>query len=339
MSSNERTDHAPNAAAAQALPRRSFFNDMPDKGLFGLMAFTGFILIFLFKQRGFDANLIAALAVSAMIVYGAAAYRLPAIGLRPDRLGDNFYYLGFIYTLASLSASLFQLRYGLSIDELLGSFGIALITTIAGIVGRVMFVQMRGNLDDIEEQVRVDLLEKSQHLHAQLSASVREFETMRTSFLQTLSETTEACTNLNKQHTTQVEILAHSVTKRIEAVFEAKNAALERLTKASEDHVKAIETIGRRTEAIEIPTERLNTQIADFGQKLETQILDLGKHIETVGNRVATMELPSAKLSEQIAGFGGELDAVVQRLAESIDDRLRVTERRRWWNRRRVEQR
>jgi hypothetical protein len=33
--------------------------------------------------------------------------------MRLDRLGDNFYYLGFIYTLASLTAALLQLRGGI----------------------------------------------------------------------------------------------------------------------------------------------------------------------------------------------------------------------------------
>ena len=47
--------------------------------------------------------------------------------------GDNFYYLGFIYTLASLSAALVELRTGINSTAILGAFGVALITTIVGI--------------------------------------------------------------------------------------------------------------------------------------------------------------------------------------------------------------
>src|SRR5215204_6054768 len=126
-------------AAARTLPRRRFFDDMPDKGLFALVALVGFAAIILLKTNTRIASeIIAALGVGAMLLYGFAAFRLPTVQIRPDRLGDNFYYLGFIYTLASLSAALIQLRSEPQIEELLGNFGIALITTVVGVAGRVL---------------------------------------------------------------------------------------------------------------------------------------------------------------------------------------------------------
>jgi hypothetical protein len=163
--------------AGAKLPRRRFLSDMPDKGLFAFAATLGFLGILLSKLDGFDANYIAAAAVALMLGNGGLAYQLPKVQMRIDRLGDNFYYLGFIYTLASLSAALIQLREGIPIDTLLGSFGIALFTTIVGVAGRVIFVQMRGELDDVEERVRRDLLAASADLRSQLSLSLAEFET------------------------------------------------------------------------------------------------------------------------------------------------------------------
>ena len=124
--------------AQQTLPRRRFFSDMPDKGLFAVVAVLGFAGILISKVRGYDADAVAGAAVTLMVVYGFVAFQYRRVRLRPDRLGDNFYYLGFIYTLASLSAALLQLRAGARIEELLGSFGIALFTTIIGIAGRVL---------------------------------------------------------------------------------------------------------------------------------------------------------------------------------------------------------
>src|SRR5258707_5158375 len=166
--------------AQRTLPRRRFFSDMPDKGLFALAAVLGFTAILLFKIRGFDTDLVAAGAVVLMIAYGFIAFQFRRVRLRPDRLGDNFYYLGFVYTLASLSAALLQLRGGARIEELLGSFGIALFTTIVGIAGRVLFVQMRGDIDEVEDEVRRDLLSTSADLRAQLNITLAEFETFHT---------------------------------------------------------------------------------------------------------------------------------------------------------------
>jgi hypothetical protein len=90
--------------AGRRLPRRRFIDDMPDKGLFGFIAVFGFINIVVLKLYQFNADAVTVIAIALMLGYGLVAYRIPAVQLRLDRLGDNFYYLGFIYTLASLSA-------------------------------------------------------------------------------------------------------------------------------------------------------------------------------------------------------------------------------------------
>src|SRR6266487_1357745 len=116
--------------AERLLPRRRFFDDMPDKGLFALVAVAGFGGILFFKLQGFNGGYVACAAVALMVMYGIVAFQFRRVRMRPDRLGDNFYYLGFVYTLASLSAALLQIQIqkNASIDDLLGSFGIALFT-------------------------------------------------------------------------------------------------------------------------------------------------------------------------------------------------------------------
>jgi hypothetical protein len=125
--------------AGRRLPRRRFIDDMPDKGLFGFIAVFGFINIVVLKLYQFNADAVTVIAIALMLGYGLVAYRIPAVQLRLDRLGDNFYYLGFIYTLASLSAAILQLRnQSVDITGLIESFGIALFTTIVGVAGRVL---------------------------------------------------------------------------------------------------------------------------------------------------------------------------------------------------------
>ncbi len=174
-------------AAAKLLPRRRFFSDMPDRGLFGVVALGGFVRIAAEGQWS-ERGRYAVLAVAVMAAYGYAAFSIPLVSMRPDRLGDNFYYLGFIFTLASLTAALLQLRKEVSVNLLLESFGIALVTTIFGIAGRVLFVQLRSDIDDVEETVQRDLAATSAELRAQLGQSIREFETFRTTMVQVLRQ-------------------------------------------------------------------------------------------------------------------------------------------------------
>ncbi len=82
-----------------------------------------------------------------------------------ERAGDELYYVGFLYTLISLvlslifvySASAFTGGRGVAyeskaIHELVGSFGIALLTTIFGVFFRIVFQTMLR--DDLEEEPR-----------------------------------------------------------------------------------------------------------------------------------------------------------------------------------------
>ena len=165
---------------------------MPDKGLFAALSVLGFAAILIGKRYGANPDLMTVSAGGAMLFYGMIAFSIPSVRLRLDRLGDNFYYLGFIYTLASLSASLLELRGHADIQALLGNFGLALATTIIGIAGRVLFAQLRSDLDDVEEELRRDLAHTSADLKASLGMSLRDFETFRTGVLQATKETTHA---------------------------------------------------------------------------------------------------------------------------------------------------
>ena len=194
--------------------------------------------------------------------------------MRPDRLGDNFYYLGFIYTLASLSAALIQLRYSPQFEDLLGNFGIALVTTVVGVAGRVLFVQMRGEIDEVEERVRRDLVSASADLRAQLVISLREFETFHTGILQASNE---AVTKTTQQVETQIEQLgkvAEAAVRRVDSKIDANDDRTERLAELLSKISDAVAQLPLMSK-VELPNERLQRQILSFTSELELLIMEL----------------------------------------------------------------
>ena len=72
--SSEATAASPIERGERLLPRRRFFNQMPDKGLFAVAAVGGFLAIFFLKIYGVDANFVAAGAVLVML--GCATCRI-----------------------------------------------------------------------------------------------------------------------------------------------------------------------------------------------------------------------------------------------------------------------
>jgi methyl-accepting chemotaxis protein len=271
----------------RSLPRRRFFDDMPDRGLFAIVATCGFFFILGLRLYNYDTKIVTALAVAIMFVYGILAYRIPAVALRLDQLGDNIYYLGFIFTLASLSAALIQIQEETDIKRLIGSFGIALFTTIVGIAGRVLFVQMRGDLDEVEESVRRDLVATSAELRAQLNLSLREFQTFHTGVLQA---TSEARGRLEDALRNQIDVLgeiAEAAADRIKEEFRSNNAAAREISESVRRIGSAADELGNRLTEIQFPNERLEAQLSSFVNRLNLLVEALEKAVERVGTRSA----------------------------------------------------
>jgi hypothetical protein len=261
--------------AHRELPRRRFFSDMPDKGLFALVAVFGFAGILLLKTYSIDADLVAAGSVVLMISYGFTAFQFRRVRLRPDRLGDNFYYLGFVYTLASLSAALLQLRGGAKIEELLGNFGIALFTTIIGIAGRVLFVQMRGDADDVEDEVRRDLLSASADLRAQLNITLAEFETFHTGVQQAARKAAEQSTGAAQDAISNISRVANAAADNIDKAF----------THEAEKFHSFEQAVLRIEKSLKDLTTEMNDRIYDLSDNLERMVGQLAAAIDFISRR------------------------------------------------------
>lgn len=259
--------------AQRMLPRRRFFSDMPDKGLFALAAITGFAGILYFKLKEYDADYVAGGAVFLMVGYGFCAFQFRRIRLRPDRLGDNFYYLGFIFTLASLSAALILIRRGASIDDLLGSFGIALFTTIVGVAGRVLFVQLRGDVDEVEDEIRRDLLSASADLRAQLNITLAEFETFHTGVQQAAKKAAEQSIGSTQDAISNISRVANSAADNIGKAF----------TREADD-VQTIEKgLSRMQDDLRDLADDLNDRFNDFNGRMDRLIVQLARAVDLIG--------------------------------------------------------
>ena len=102
------------------------------------------------KALGLGPFVAVAWTVGAMGFYVLAVTVLGRLRIEPEAIGDNCYYLGFLLTLSSLSATLYQLTLSGEEAELMrsiiGGFGVALISTILGILLRVIFIQLRPDI-------------------------------------------------------------------------------------------------------------------------------------------------------------------------------------------------
>src|SRR5204862_406504 len=79
-----------------------------------------------------------------IVVYGVLLWIRSRTTDASEADGETFYYLGFIYTLATLVATFAPLLNSAERPEsrqVLGFFGLGLITTFVGLAGRIVFAQ------------------------------------------------------------------------------------------------------------------------------------------------------------------------------------------------------
>jgi methyl-accepting chemotaxis protein len=294
---------------------------MPDKGLFGFVAVFGFGLILALKVYEYNSDFVAGIAVALMVAYGLIAYRIPEVHIRLDRLGDNFYYLGFIYTLASMSAALLQLRASPNIESILGSFGIALITTIVGVAGRVMFAQMRTELDDVEAMVRRDLIQTSNDLRAQLHISLRDFETFQRMVLQVSDESVAQSDKIVAEQVSEVGKAAKTAAGEISGAFKRNQTPAKSLIKAIEDISKSVGDLTTKLGAVEFPADKIEGQLTKIGDELEKSINRVSAALDEFNKNLAGIKPPADRIEEQFQTFGRELERrLLSRLASVVDE-------------------
>lgn len=316
------------APDSRFLPRLILFSDMPDRGLFILFITAGFALIFgvktLLWSVGIERDYSLVIAVGAaalMALYGILSYRMTAVRLRPDRLGDNFYYMGFVFTLASMSAALVQLQGGREVDSLIGSFGIALFSTILGIAGRVAFIQMRTEVEDIEERVRQSLLEAASILRGQLGAATRDLESFRVGIQQAVHERlTESADKFSAMAEAQIGHIKEAVEATIgtvQATFAAHEQAARSLSQLGDKVTESVDHLVKRIEAIHIPPSLLEVKMDALLAKLSQTAAAFERVADADAGRHKDLAAASAELRRVVTQIANQL-AKLQSTAEEL---------------------
>lgn len=163
-------------------------SDLGPPVFFGTFTLVGVVFIVLAKSLGWPAAVVTGTPVALMIGYAVAIIGLRRLRLRDDQTGDNFYYMGFIFTLTSLAMSLLQYSTGSDVSEIVVNFGIAVASTIAGIVLRILFNLVRRDPVEVEQVARLELADASRRVRLELDDILMELAHFRRTNQQMLEE-------------------------------------------------------------------------------------------------------------------------------------------------------
>lgn len=245
---------------------RNPLNDIPDQYLFFVLFLVGGAAIWGLKLRGYDQIIVTAVPLALMAVYTGLAVVTKRYRVREDKVGDNIYYLGFLYTLVSLAYALWTFTSdGSAAESIITNFGIAILTTITGLAGRVFFNQMREDPIEYEREARTSLAEASREMKAQLDDISVEMSSFKRRLTQIIEEgVTDISNKANDSLQANVSKFADvgtHVIEKIQAAFDTFAQQSSTLNTIASKNVDALEALFHRIERIEASPDLLASKL------------------------------------------------------------------------------
>jgi hypothetical protein len=328
----------------------SIVDRLAERGLidrFGFLcfAFGGAALIILAKALGVAPLVVAVLAAGAIVAYAVMVQSSGTGRLRGDQAGDNCYYLGLIYTLASLAYAIFTFDPAGTATTIIQGFGVALATTIIGLVLRVYFNQSRPDIAESETSARLELAAASGKLKAELSRSVVSMNDFSRQTRQSLEEVREEIlASLQTMKAGAEQAVQRMSEHATLAVTDNSDAAISRSKKLStatdkivsgmENHVAtmsglegaqaqisaslaALETAAGRSQSILEHLVAQSNSIGDLQAGATDTVQSLAAAASVLNEHVAGLNASTARLESILIDKIAEVQAVPRSVADS----------------------
>ena len=284
--------------------KQSFFDKIDDsyiKIIFFITYVIGAVIIFLnpiFLGEFTSAFLLTVLMVSYLISILVVKKKTNTF-IRDEQMGDSFYYLGFLFTLTALVFSLFSLGTD-GIDNLLKKFGVAITTTLIGLIGRIIMSQFRESLDEIKEKAESQITTAARKLNVQLESSI----------------------NILRE---QSIIIAKSTDKTLQdsslslrRFMEENNKILQDSTNQSKNVIdefnKNAQEISKNLSKINIPTNKFQK----FEESVDGFVTTLNSLEQGVKNSLAESEIK--KIAEQFKSLSSSISSQSKMLNDELVD-------------------
>jgi len=291
-----------------------------------IVAGVGVILTFSWAYRDSPGGAwhwaMVALVVGLMVVYGALLW----IRMKTDDGaagdGETFYYLGFIYTLATLVATFAPLLNSagrLETRHVLGMFGLGLITTFVGLAGRIVFAQTLADEASDPEDNAVRLgdayADAARSIERSTVRIVRAQERAEGHLNEAYAGAVGSIHQLSGRATEQLESMSAQVLKRFAEVVVRVSAEAE--SAFAELRNRAIREIDVASSQAAKTHERAKEQVDDLAAGTATAVRTVTEQVVQDCTRIAresSTEL-TAFLHQASRNVAGALQEVESRLA------------------------
>jgi predicted nucleic acid-binding Zn-ribbon protein len=276
------------------------------------------------KVAAMSQILVTAAPIGLMLLYLSYVLWTRHFSLGDDRIGDNLYYLGFLFTLVSIAYSLYEFTSSKdAAHSIIVNFGIALATTIVGVALRVSLMQVRGDPAEIERIARTELSEVALRLSTELDLAVQALNKTRIANEQAMAETTinsassvkralSEMANASETFNTLAKQGSEAIKDKLTTVLNNASA----LNSAATTMVTAAEALWKRIDAIDVPRNLLERKLASVARQLTESATAMERAAKGTDSVATSLTTATTALTEHSSA----LDAAAKEHRRHVDE-------------------
>ena len=322
---------------------------------FSVLLSVGIVLSSIIRALNLTSAIASSIIAIVVCVLCLLVYYFLNLPSRNERHSDNLYYMGLLFTLSSLVYSLitlFVLSHAGEMEErihnLIGSFGIALISTFVGILLRILLLQSKQNVDDttypggvtsphsdatypggvtsphsdatyprgvtpspIIRSADAELTETAFQLRMVLTQTIADMNVFRKSIQQACNETVTSTQNMHAEVLQQIQDAYAPLTQFVDA--QAARAK------------QALETTTRSTGEMEQKLRELVTSMVGGGEQLTKTLRDVADNLQTISRNAEAIFADHERASAGLKNIAATLVDCEKDMAESTKTLARST--------------
>lgn len=293
------------------------------------------------KLLGVHPFFAAGYSAAVLCTYAVVVYYSTALRLDPEVIGDNSYYLGFLFTLTSLAVTLyFVVEAGAEkraelIPEVISGFGVALVSTIVGVFIRVFMMQLRLDVVARERETRVELDDTARRLRGELAQTLERVKAFSVESLQHSAEReaefrratdvlvkgtqvilTDTASFLRDETTKVFKEQSSAAIDEIRAsIIKASGASMEQIRSSFAELAEISEKMQATHMVARSSVEQSIVTLQQQGSTIAEQIGQLSRRIRTISEETETS---GKTLNQGIANAGARLEASIDESARRL---------------------
>lgn len=316
--------------------------DTLDRAAFILAFVAGTVGSIVLKMMGVHPFGVAGFAAAILCGYALLSWLSGKMMLEPEVLGDNCYYLGFLFTLTSLGYTLYRVAApGQAtaqtdlLPEVISGFGVALSSTIVGVFLRVLLMQIRPDIMVRDRETRKELQDQVRDFRVALSECVQDIRTFSTESIQMavereakIAESIDVAVKRAEERLEEssgiiTDTLKHTVESQAQTIFEEITKAVGDSSQVAVQEMQAgLTKIGESAKTLRKAHVGALEEQRGNAITIQEDLRSIGDSVSSLSRSLRTLDedLRDVPITKSMATFKG-------RLTRSTNDLARLTER------------